>query len=224
MTYNPDIHHRQSIRLKGYDYSSPGMYFITVCIQNRDRHLFGEIDHGKMILNHFGEIIREQWHIIPNRFNGVTVDEFVVMPNHIHGILHFVGAPLAGALVGVHAGAHGDDHDNRATDTRAIDTIDTRATARVAPTKTTAITKPMTGDVVGAFKSLCVHGCLQWIKLNDPQFGLGPLWQRNYWEHIIRNEPELDRIREYIRNNPLKREKDSLCGYKGDHAEEDWMI
>jgi putative transposase len=205
MTYNPDIHHRRSIRLKGYDYLSPGMYFITVCIQNRDRKLFGEIHHGKMILNHFGEIIQEQWQLIPNRFNDVTIDEFVVMPNHIHGILYFVGASLADAP---------------------------RATAKVAPTKTatatttttTNKTKPMAGDVVGAFKSLCVHGCLQWIKLNDPQFVLGTLWQRNYWEHIIRNEPELNRIREYIRNNPLKGENDSLCGYKGYHDKEERMI
>jgi putative transposase len=131
MTYNPDIHHRRSIRLKDYDYSSPGMYFITVCIQNRDRYLFGKINHGKMILNHFGEIIQEQWQLIPNRFNDITIDEFVVMPNHIHGILYFVGAPLAGALVG----AHGDANATGVTDTGATDTIDTRATARVAPTK-----------------------------------------------------------------------------------------
>ncbi len=80
-----------------------------------------------------------------------------------------------------------------------------KVTARVAPT-----TQPTVGDVVGAYKSLCMHECLQWIQLNEPQFVLGTLWQRNYWEHIIRNEPELNRIREYIRNNPLKWETDSL--------------
>ena len=131
MTYNPYIHHRRSIRLKGYDYSSPGMYFITVCIQNRRRNLFGEINNGKMILNCFGEIIREQWHLTPNQFTNVMIDEFVVMPNHIHGILHFAGASLS------------DAHKPE------------RVAARVAPAK-----KPTVGDVVGAFKSLCVHRCL----------------------------------------------------------------
>ena len=95
MIYNPDIHHRRSIRLKGYDYSQIGAYFITICTQNREC-LFGEIVDGAMVLNLVGEIIQEQWCTIPQRYAQVKSDEFVVMPNHIHGIIT-VGAPLAGA-------------------------------------------------------------------------------------------------------------------------------
>lgn len=123
-----------------------------------------------------------------------------------------VGAPLAGAH-DVHEptdipepmGTYNPNNAHINVNIHQKNDTPERATARVAPT-----TQPTVGDVVGAYKSLCVRECLQWIQLNEPQFVLGTLWQRNYWEHIIRNEPELNRIREYIRNNPLKWETDSL--------------
>jgi putative transposase len=86
MSYNPEIHHRRSIRLKDYDYSSGGAYFITICVKNREC-LFGEIIEGKMNLSEIGEIAHNNWLNIPEHFNNVILDEFVVMPNHIHGIL-----------------------------------------------------------------------------------------------------------------------------------------
>jgi REP element-mobilizing transposase RayT len=206
MKYNPEIHDRRSIRLKGYDYSHAGAYFVTICTRNREC-LFGDITAGTMRVNHFGKIVGEQWNDIPRRFPVVELDQFVVMPNHIHGVFVVVGvavavgAPLAGAL--------------------------SRATARVAPTgaplaaagatptaggqsKVTERAAPTVGDIVGAYKSLCVHHCLHWIKQNVPHQRLGQLWQRNYWEHIVRDESELNRIRDYIRNNPLKWEMDKL--------------
>jgi REP element-mobilizing transposase RayT len=174
MKYNPEIYSRRSIRLKGYDYSQAGAYFVTICTQNQEC-LFGDITDGIMRANHFGKIVGEQWNDIPQRFPVVQLDQFVVMPNHIHGVLVVVGAPLAGGQL--------------------------RAAARAAPT---------VGDIVGGYKSLSVHHCLHWIKQNVPQQRLGQLWQRNYWEHIIRDESELNSIREYIRNNPAQWEMDKL--------------
>lgn len=86
MTYNPEIHHRRSIRLKGYDYSQAGVYFVTVCAWNKE-FLFGEIKDGKMLFNEYGEIVMKCWNAIPGHFVNVACDEFMVMPNHIHGII-----------------------------------------------------------------------------------------------------------------------------------------
>jgi len=86
MNYLPDKHHRRSIRLQGYDYSQPGIYFITLCTQNREC-LFGEILNGEMRLNEFEKIANQCWLEIPHHFPNVQLDEFVVMPDHIHGII-----------------------------------------------------------------------------------------------------------------------------------------
>ena len=86
MKYNPDIHHRKSIRLKGYDYSQKGLYFITICTQHRS-HVFGKIEKGKMILNEYGEIAAEEWEKSEEIRNEIELCEYIVMPNHFHGIV-----------------------------------------------------------------------------------------------------------------------------------------
>jgi hypothetical protein len=86
MKYNPAIHHRRSIRLKGHDYSRPGAYFVTIVTQDR-LHLFGEVKNGKMILNEFGIIVAEEWKRSEEIRKEIIIDVFVIMPNHIHGIL-----------------------------------------------------------------------------------------------------------------------------------------
>ncbi len=91
MTYNPEKHHRRSIRLNGYDYSQPGNYFITMCTQNREC-IFGEIDNGKMKLNDIGQIVEDTWNDLPNHNLNILLDSFIIMPNHVHGILRIVGA------------------------------------------------------------------------------------------------------------------------------------
>jgi len=96
MKYNPNIHHRRSIRLKGYDYSQAGLYFITICTQNQ-LCLFGEIKNEEMILNDAGKMIEHQWQNLICRFNGIQLHKFITMPNHFHGIVECVGAPLVGA-------------------------------------------------------------------------------------------------------------------------------
>ncbi len=95
MGYNPAIHHRRSIRLKGYDYSQPGAYFLTLCTQDR-KCLYGEIVDDKMCLNDAGQMVQTVWNEIPAYYPGIDIDAFMIMPNHIHGIIKIVGAPPRG--------------------------------------------------------------------------------------------------------------------------------
>ena len=124
--FNSAIHHRRSIRLKGYDYSQAGLYFVTICCQDRICR-FGKIENGEMVLNDFGQIAYDEWEKLPERFPNMFLDVFQIMPNHIHGVVALgkmrdagVGATLAVAL-----------NDDGATANRATAN---RATARVAPT------------------------------------------------------------------------------------------
>lgn len=185
MRYNPEIHHRRSIRLKGYDYSQSGYYFITVCTQGR-RRLFGEIENGRMILNDAGKMIGRWWNELKNKYADIEIDEYVIMPNHCHGII-MVGAGLVPAQNGI------NNHN-------------VRATTRVAPTMGTATV----GDMVGAFKSITTDEYINGVKNNNWEPFGGKLWQRNYYEHIIRNETSLRNIREYIVNNPCQWQQDDL--------------
>ncbi len=190
-TYNPNFHHRKSIRLKGYDYSRPGLYFITICVQNR-ACLFGHIENGKMILNHAGQLVENEWLKISQRFPNVRLHQYVVMPNHFHAILQIVTNPPVGATLVV---AHDDvvAHDKSAQQTH------NRATTRVAPTgKNNTL-----GDMVGAFQSIVTVEYIRGVKNLEWKPFNGKLWQRNYWEHIIRNDNSYQRISNYIQNNPL---------------------
>lgn len=172
MAYNPVTHHRRSVRLKGYDYTQAGAYFVTIVTQGREC-LFGEVVHGEMWLNDAGRMVEKWWLELNRKFSAVDTDEYVVMPNHIHGV-----------IVIAHVGA-----------TLVVAQAQDRAGTRPAPTL---------GDVVGAFKSLATHEYIVGIKQRGwPSFA-GKLWQRNYHEHIIRDESTLHRIREYIVNNPLQ--------------------
>lgn len=174
--YNPHIHHRRSIRLKGYDYSQAGLYFVTICCQDRICR-FGKIENGEMILNPNGEIAHNEWIKLSERFPNMELDAFQIMPNHIHGIILLKNPVGAGFTP-----APNDDN---------------RATARVAPT-----VAPTVGDIVGAYKSLVANGCLEIYKSHNET--MGKLWQRNYYEHIIRNEQSYQNISQYIINNPAK--------------------
>ena len=184
--YNPNIHHRRSIRLKGYDYSKAGAYFITICSENRICRL-GNIAVGaglapaQMILNEFGQIAHNEWMKLLERFTNFELDVFQIMPNHIHGIivLNTVGATLA-------VSQNDSDENN-------ISGLDNSAGASPAPT---------VSDIVGAYKSLVANGCLDIYKSRNQT--MGKLWQRNYYEHIIRNEQSYHTISNYIVNNPAK--------------------
>lgn len=194
MPYDPQKHHRHSIRLKGYDYSQAGLYFITICVQHR-LCLLGDItvgaipcgcpneingtgfigsidfiDRGRpqgspLRLNDAGKMVEHEWLNLPDRFPNIQLHEFVVMPNHFHAILQ----------------------------------ICEKGNITV-------------GNIVGAFQSIVTVEYTHGVKQQDWQPFPGKLWQRDYWEHIIRNQREYDNIANYILNNPFLWDKDVLKG------------
>ena len=182
MPYNPEIHHRRSIRLKGYDYSRAGLYFITICCQNRICR-FGKIENGEMILNDFGKIAYDEWNKFPERFPNIALDAFQIMPNHVHGIIALVNDSVGAGF----------------TPALDMDTPDKWAGTSPAPT---------IGDIIGAYKSLVANQCLEICKLRNEY--MGKLWQRNYWEHTIRNEQSYQQIADYIISNSINWQKDKL--------------
>jgi REP element-mobilizing transposase RayT len=172
MKYRPDEHNRRSIRLTGYDYSQAGAYFVTICIQNQ-KSLLGEIIDGEIQLNDAGRMIRTTWDGLPNSFPFAETHQFIVMPNHIHGIII-----LAGDYTGEHK-----VHAYRADQPRG--------------------TLPSTiGRIIQAFKSITTNEYIAGVRQNSWKPFQGRLWQRNYYEHVIRDENELNHIREYIVCNP----------------------
>jgi len=208
MAYNPNIHHRRSIRLKGYDYSQAGAYFITICCKDR-KCRFGKIVVGASVmeLNECGQIAYDEWLKLSERFSNFELDVFQIMPNHMHGIIvlnDIVGATLAVAQNAVAQNAVVQNAVAQNVPNGIIALNDVGATARVAPTTTNATI----GDIVGAYKSLVANGCLDIYKTKNET--MGKLWQRNYYEHIIRNEQSYQTISDYIINNPAKWKDDKF--------------
>lgn len=188
-------YHRRSVRLKGYDYSDSWYYFVTICLQNREK-LFGEIKNNQMILNAIGIDIKK---IFIDYFNNIyfRLDEYILMPDHIHMIIviknkfNNVGAGLVPALKNEKTGIM----NTRVTTNRAG--INLRATTRVAPTGNKTL-----GMIVGELKSLITNEYIRNVKENNwPKFNKR-LWQRNYFERVIRNEKEYLKIKKYIKDNP----------------------
>jgi putative transposase len=234
MNYNPNNHHRRSIRLKGYDYSQAGAYFITICCQNRECR-FGKIVVGtsladaQMELNEYGTIACHEWMKLPERFQNFELDVFQIMPNHMHGIivLNDVGTTLAVApAAGTNKNAGSgftptqNDIDNTNTETENVATEQQlqqqqngvpqqKGQPQGLPLQITGddnvagVNRALTvGDIVGAYKSLVANACLDVFKSKNEM--MGKLWQRNYHEHIIRNEQSYQTISDYIINNPKK--------------------
>ena len=177
-------HHRRSIRLHGYDYSQTGAYFITLCTQNRE-HRFGEIVNGEMVMHDAGRIVAECWEQIPLHFPDAELDEWVVMPNHVHGIVIITDSVDTIGAVGVVGAPPLQDSPPQQQQKRSTGTSRT------------------IGSIVRGFKI----GVTNWYRQQSIE---SVIWQRNYWEHIVRNKPELDRIRHYIANNPVNWETDQL--------------
>ena len=218
MRYDPDKHHRRSIRMRGYDYTQAGAYFITICTQDREC-LFGTIVDGCMHMNDAGRMVQSVWNEIPDHHPGVDVDAFVVMPNHVHGIIILTGE-RAGAADDGGVGARPracpvprrDVHPLGKGQPRGVAPTSPPQPSGVAPTVDRGVAaagKRMSlPDVVHRFKSLATaryrHGVYE---LGWPSFP-GRLWQRNYYERIVRNEEALSRIRHYILDNPARWKKD----------------
>jgi len=184
--YNPKIHHRKSIRLKGYDYSRAGLYYITICVQNR-KHLFGRVENKKMIFSEAGEMIENQWLALTQRFPKIQLHEYIIMPNHFHSILEIIGTKTTEGASLILA------PDNEKGQPQGI-----------APTNKTI------GDIIGAFKSITTNEYIKNVKANNWQRFDRRLWQRNYWERIIRDEKAYDNISDYIIDNPKNWNEDKF--------------
>lgn len=187
MKYNPDKHHRRSIRLKGYDYSSPGAYFITICTHQR-QCLFGDIVDGEMRLNPLGQLVNACWQRLPFHFPNLTLDAFVVMPNHIHGILVLTDPLRRGEASGRQRVTSYENHCPDAS-----------------PLQPRGTTPGSVGAMIQNFKSISAQRINRRCQPNTIK-----VWQRNYYEHIVRDETSLEHLRQYISNNPLSWQKDQL--------------
>jgi putative transposase len=172
MTYNPKIHHRRSIRLRGYDYSQNGLYFVTICTHDR-LPLFGVITNGDMTLNSSGQIAHQEWFKTTQIRPEIRLHESIVMPNHIHGIIEITSL---------------DDIDRPSSN-------DTENT--ITDVKTTL------GKVLRGYKSAVTK------RINSlPEHEEITVWQRNYYESIIRDQRAYQNITNYIQSNPQRWSED----------------
>ena len=213
MAYNPRKHHRRSIRLKGYDYTAPGAYFVTICTHD---HVctFGEVVEGDMRLNAYGRVVDTYWSRIPRHFPHVTLDAWVVMPNHIHGIIVITDAPSpvdkrgrricrGEAILESTPVMRHDLEPQPSSNSTGYTGI--ASPLQSQPTRPHGVPSGSLGAIVGNFKSITNR------RINRMRHTPGGrVWQRNYWDHIIRNDRAYQRIRQYIENNPALWEEDQL--------------
>ncbi len=233
MTYDPNIHHRRSIRLKGYDYAQEGLYFITICCQDRE-HRFGTIENGKMILNDAGKIADECWLEIPKHFPNVVLHEHIIMPNHVHGIIEIAN------------GIEGAKNNSPQRSPERNETPDIGA-KNISPQQGFKSPSKTIGSIVRGFKI----GVTKWFRVNPggaknispektpdirtknispqrspdiraknispqqyettrPERSTEKISQRDYYDIIIRDERAYQNISEYIIRNPEKWEGDKF--------------
>ena len=172
--------HRRSVRLAGYDYRQGGAYFVTICAAGRVCSL-GQIRDGLVVPSQSGEIAQAAWEAIPAHYGHVSLDAFVMMPNHLHGILLFAAS---------------------------VEGADGRGTTYRAPTTERQFGVTQRGslaDVIGKFKAAVTR------EINRANGATAiSFWQRNYYEHIVRNKDGLNRIRQYLADNPARWADDEL--------------
>ena len=181
---------RRSIRLRGYDYSRSGAYFVSICTKDR-KCWFGDIENQEMALNNAGRMV-DKWYLeLENKFQDIRCGEYIIMPNHFHAIIQNTG-------VGADLCVCPDDYQGRPT------------TEKTIPEK--RVTGEHTGSplhrVIQWFKTMTTNEYIRGVKQQGWEPFHDKLWQRNYYEHIVRNEKEFSRIREYIRNNPANWDTD----------------
>jgi len=186
-------HHRRSIRLRDYDYSQSGLYFVTVCV-NKRQPLLGNVIDGEMKLSDAGKMTEELWNKLPEKFNEVFLDEYVIMPNHFHGIIGIdnnVGVdPCVNPIEqGRHTGLPLQENEN---------------------------VNPIEGlpRYIRWFKTMTTNKYIDGVNEKNWEPFYQKLWQRNYFEHVVRNEKELSEIRKYIEINPIKWEDDEYNSFE----------
>ena len=181
--YNPEIHHRRTIRLQEYDYSSDGLYFVTICTHGH-RSLLGAIKDDTMLLNNAGKMVQEWFYRCEEHFPEIRCQEMVVMPNHFHCIWQIVGADRCVCPENANKDIQGEH------------------------------TGSPLHRVVQWFKTMTTNAYINGVKQHGwPPFN-NRLWQRNYYEHIIRNQQGYEEIAAYIIENPLNWKNDKL--YNGE--------
>ena len=179
---------RNSYRLEGYDYSQAGCYFVTVCVQGR-QCLFGEIIEGEMVLNDAGKLVVHWWHETENKFPHLELDQYVLMPNHIHGIVAFVGADLC---------VRPQHRNIKPSNCHQIEQ------ERKEQNQEGGHTGPPLQEIIQWFKTMTTNEYIKEVKSRRfPPFEKR-IWQRSFYDHIIRDDNDLNRVREYIQNNPLR--------------------
>ena len=227
MPFDPFRHHRHSIRLDGYDYTRAGLYYVTIVTQGRIP-LFGAIVDGQVVLNAAGEMVFMLWDELASHYPGVEIDAFVVMPNHLHGIIMLtqsgmVGAAPRGRLPDessmqsagqVRGGAsNGQPEWDFLIDQPQGSILEGQPQGVVPTTPEDAgnpPSKPLSlPDVMHRFKSLSTHRYAKGVEGQGWPAFEGRLWQRSYYDHIIRDENDLTRIRTYIMHNPASWDTDS---------------
>jgi REP element-mobilizing transposase RayT len=219
MTYHPKKHSRRSIRLPGYDYALPGFYFVTICVRGGEC-LLGQVIDSEMRLNEWGLVAHDFWSQVPGHFPSVSIDASIVMPNHMHAVVAIQESAAfarddekgeeTSPLQDTGEGSGGvgaecmDDAVGRGEVPAPGENIGEPGT-HVVPAPTGQIKKPSLGQIVAYYK----HETTRQINELRDMPGV-PFWQRNYWEHIIRDDDSLDRIREYIRDNPARWDDDQM--------------
>ena len=222
MAYDPKKHHRRSIRLQGYDYSQAGMYFVTICVTDMEC-FFGSVVEGKMVLNDAGKVMEKWYFELPNKFPDIEQGHYVVMPNHFHAIVINNGKGNPNAPSQNPVGADPSFRNPVRAD------LCVRPTNENIPPDGDILGEhvppdgdilgehvPPDGDILGEHIGSPLHGVVQWFKTMStneyirgvknhdwPRFR-DKLWQRNYYEHIIRDQRGFENISGYIENNPGK--------------------
>jgi putative transposase len=209
MKYDPRKHHRRSIRLPEYDYIQPGAYFLTLCAWRRE-NLFGTICNGQIQLSPLGEIVQQEWYrsVQIRREIELNTEEFVVMPNHIHGIVRLIEVSE-----GVQPTPESATDFPNPVGADGIRPIKEGACHAPQPEGASLAPQPENqplrregrslGSFVAGFKAAVTARA-------GKELGFHSIWQRNYYEHIIRNEAAYARIRAYIQSNPLRWAGDQL--------------
>ena len=215
---------RRNMRLRNYDYSQPGAYFVSICVQHR-KCLFGTITDGKMRLNKIGQIVVEYWNRIPQHFPSVELGDSVIMPNHMHGIISWGISETMDPqlLVGARSPRPQGDANNRRGEVpssgstvkyRRGEVPSSGSTVKYrrgeVPSSSTnnrrgEVPSPSLGKIIAYFKYQSTKHINQLHNTPGTR-----IWQRNYHDHVIRDDPDLQRLRQYIQDNPMKWELDQL--------------
>ncbi len=189
----------ESARLKGYDYSSEGSYFITICA-HKMQHFFGHIENEKMQLNEIGELAEKFWKEIPEHFPHAMLDAFIIMPNHIHGIITLNPKKMNVQTSQCDVSIPYTPNDTYTTNAKETSQCDVSTKQQ----KMAAI-RPKSGSlsvIIGSYKSVVSKHAHKISKNFD--------WQERFHDRIIRDENEFARIANYIRNNPKNWEDDEI--------------